>query len=395
MDLSINTQNELSGLIDEINSSCPNYVVDALWLISDHLITEGQNLPLKGTKYFYRIDPPRGIPGPGNQYHFHLILKGNDVLAINIDGTSHDNWHNVRIPDEVIPFLTKKGYKIPANQIIESQDDYDYVVTEIAKSYISELLSSEEFLKKFYKTLSDANKVQHVYKVEKGSLYFIQCNEVLYCYKVLDCNYEEDKCTYLRVRFALSDFDNVISDPDSFILFSKRIPLNDFILFALGFELTDDQLQGIANGVIMAKSYLTSTQCPMVYISKVSNDEYRIVYYSTTDYKYKISVAKIFTLDQLYEQIEHIYKFKPGLNVDNISHIINVNHRLVHYINECKRLIDSNGSASPSSLAQAIRNIEVWGGLGDDDVCSIIKYCYHLYNWRLVNTGTEIIVSKS
>ena len=38
---------------------------------------------------------------------------------MNVDATSHDGYHQVRISDDVVPFLQSKGFQIPANNIIE------------------------------------------------------------------------------------------------------------------------------------------------------------------------------------------------------------------------------------------------------------------------------------
>jgi len=42
-----------------------------------HLLLEGQDhfSKVPGTSYTYRIDKPRGIPGPGNLKHIHLYAR--------------------------------------------------------------------------------------------------------------------------------------------------------------------------------------------------------------------------------------------------------------------------------------------------------------------------------
>lgn len=74
---------------------------------------------IPGTKYEYRIDPPRGIPGPGNLRHVHIYDNGDHLFAMNIDGTAHDGCHQVCIPEEVAAFLRKKGFTIPKGNLIE------------------------------------------------------------------------------------------------------------------------------------------------------------------------------------------------------------------------------------------------------------------------------------
>lgn len=75
------------------------------------------NIP--GTRYEYRIDNPNGIPRPGNLRHVHIYNKGNELFAMNIDGTAHDGFHKVSIPKEVADFLRKKGFTIPKGNLIE------------------------------------------------------------------------------------------------------------------------------------------------------------------------------------------------------------------------------------------------------------------------------------
>lgn len=76
--------------------------------------------PISGVKHYtYRIDPQLGDGGPGRQRHIHLYKNGTEQFAMNVDATSHDGYHQVRIPDDVVPFLQSKGFQIPANNIIE------------------------------------------------------------------------------------------------------------------------------------------------------------------------------------------------------------------------------------------------------------------------------------
>ena len=76
--------------------------------------------PIPGIKrYGYRIDIPYGEQRPGNQKHMHIYVKDKEIFAINVDGTAHDGYHNVKIPEKIIPFLKDKGITIPQNNIIE------------------------------------------------------------------------------------------------------------------------------------------------------------------------------------------------------------------------------------------------------------------------------------
>jgi len=75
---------------------------------------------LKG--YSYRKDKPSGIPSPGNQYHWHIYLRGKECFAVNIDGTGHDGYHKVKIDDDLADFLRQQGAIISRNNIIECRD---------------------------------------------------------------------------------------------------------------------------------------------------------------------------------------------------------------------------------------------------------------------------------
>lgn len=103
-----------------------------------------QSIP--GTKYSYRIDPPRGEPGPGNQRHIHVYARnGNQVYAMNLDGTAHDGCHKVQIPQDTTSLLVQKGFTLPPNNIIEfynqPQNDNRELIVEDAQndSPLSEL----------------------------------------------------------------------------------------------------------------------------------------------------------------------------------------------------------------------------------------------------------------
>lgn len=107
-----------------------NVIIDSITVseqVNVHLNTEGLVLeakvffnPVPGVKnYTYRIDKQLGDGGPGRQRHIHLYKNGEEEFAMNVDATAHDGYHQVRIPDNIVPFLQSKGFQIPANNIIE------------------------------------------------------------------------------------------------------------------------------------------------------------------------------------------------------------------------------------------------------------------------------------
>lgn len=76
--------------------------------------------PMPGVKHYsYRIDKQQGDGGPGRQRHIHVYKNGEEEFAMNVDATAHDGYHQVKIPDEIVPFLQSKGFQIPTDNIIE------------------------------------------------------------------------------------------------------------------------------------------------------------------------------------------------------------------------------------------------------------------------------------
>lgn len=107
-----------------------NVVVDTITvseIVNDRLNKEGLILELKvigtnipGVKHYtYRIDPQQGEGGPGRQRHVHIFYDGEQLFAMNLDGTAHDGYHQVKIPDDIVSFLKGKGFTLPDNNIIE------------------------------------------------------------------------------------------------------------------------------------------------------------------------------------------------------------------------------------------------------------------------------------
>lgn len=74
-------------------------------------------------QYTYRLDGAHskvGLP------HIHVLLKGKELFALNVDGSAHDGSHGVRIPNvikDVIPRIFP-SCKIPENGIIECMTDF-------------------------------------------------------------------------------------------------------------------------------------------------------------------------------------------------------------------------------------------------------------------------------
>lgn len=85
--------------------------------------------------YSYMKHPPHTSPG---EYHIHVYDGQNQIFAINKNGTAHDGYHGVRIPNKVYNALVQKfpEWTFPSNQVIESLN-YTYFLKEISElSYI-------------------------------------------------------------------------------------------------------------------------------------------------------------------------------------------------------------------------------------------------------------------
>ncbi len=87
------------------------------------LILEGKDKysQILGTTFYYRKDVPFGEHRKGNQIHYHFFTKnGKELFAINQDGTAHDGYHGITIPQAIADFLRQKGFSIPKNNLIEA-----------------------------------------------------------------------------------------------------------------------------------------------------------------------------------------------------------------------------------------------------------------------------------
>ena len=52
---------------------------------------------------------------------FFLGIFCTNCFAVNIDGTGHDGYHNVKLKSEVADFLRSMGVNIKASNIIETR----------------------------------------------------------------------------------------------------------------------------------------------------------------------------------------------------------------------------------------------------------------------------------
>lgn len=109
---------------------------DALPELVNEAISKG--LPLIGN-FSYLKHPPHGYKG---DYHIHVYDGNNEIFAINKNGTAHDGYHGVRIPNKVFAALSARfgDWKFPLNQIIEGVH-YTYFSQQVTTMTYREVLS--------------------------------------------------------------------------------------------------------------------------------------------------------------------------------------------------------------------------------------------------------------
>jgi len=76
-----------------------------------------KGIPLKGP---YSAQP-HPAHSPAGQKHIHVFKKNNELFALNVDGTAHDQSHGIRIPNKVADRIAKDfpDFKLPPGNIIE------------------------------------------------------------------------------------------------------------------------------------------------------------------------------------------------------------------------------------------------------------------------------------
>ncbi len=94
--------------------------------------------------YSYLKHPPHTTPG---EYHLHVYDGNNQIFAINKNGTAHDGYHGVRIPNKVYNALKQIyiDWTFPENKIIESFN-YTYFLNDISELNYREILNEIDFI---------------------------------------------------------------------------------------------------------------------------------------------------------------------------------------------------------------------------------------------------------
>jgi len=87
-----------------------------------HLFEHEVYTRIPGTKNSLRSD--HGNTNTMTLDHSHVYAKlkgkGEELYAVNLDGSGHDGSSNIKIPELHADYLRKKGYKIKDDNILES-----------------------------------------------------------------------------------------------------------------------------------------------------------------------------------------------------------------------------------------------------------------------------------
>lgn len=85
-----------------------------------HLLNEAQHrgTPIGGIYSASKHSPHT----PEGKYHLHLYAKGNQIGALNIDGTTHDSWHGHRLPNVVVSGIKTHfpSFQVPDDGVLET-----------------------------------------------------------------------------------------------------------------------------------------------------------------------------------------------------------------------------------------------------------------------------------
>lgn len=110
-----------------------------------------------GNTYSARLDYDKSHQPPNpDKTHIHVFKNGNELFAINRDGTAHDGWHDVEIPGAIFNVLKNKfsDFNFPATRIIENVECDNESIQPLSKDdlnlekMICQEIDNMDFLKK-------------------------------------------------------------------------------------------------------------------------------------------------------------------------------------------------------------------------------------------------------
>lgn len=87
---------------------------------------------IKGSNAKARFD--RGSDSTRTTNHYHVLIKGREAFAVNVDGTAHHGSNKgIRVNNTIADFLRGRGVALKSDNILESYefvDEYFYRVFE-------------------------------------------------------------------------------------------------------------------------------------------------------------------------------------------------------------------------------------------------------------------------
>lgn len=85
---------------------------------------------------------------PGCDYHLHVYDVQNQIFAINKNGTAHDGYHGVRIPNKVYKAIQKQypTWTLPPDKIIECFQ-FTYILNPVGTLTYKEVLNEVDVIR--------------------------------------------------------------------------------------------------------------------------------------------------------------------------------------------------------------------------------------------------------
>ncbi len=76
------------------------------------------------------------------QNHIHIYKRGNEICAINRDGTGHDGSHGFKMPNKVVKALKVEfpNWLIPDNGVIECTDGSEFRMLLLTETMVKHLM---------------------------------------------------------------------------------------------------------------------------------------------------------------------------------------------------------------------------------------------------------------
>jgi len=118
--------------------------------------------PLIGT-YSVTKHQPHTQPG---DYHLHVHNGNNQIFAINQNGSAHDGYHGVKIPNKVYKALVIKynDWTFPPSKIIETVN-YTYILKPTADLNFKEIIAEINSISKDKQLIEQLQNIRKDYQI--------------------------------------------------------------------------------------------------------------------------------------------------------------------------------------------------------------------------------------